>query len=97
MSCLLLWQVRKFYFKNSKSILEAGNTRFKRASHSKKEKKPSGETNIFVDDFDKCIIQNTVYDLYGYEKVIPTAEKLADSEKKNTFSVGSEVTYSYYT
>lgn len=62
-SCLLAWQVRKFYVKNLKIIPETRSTRCKhQASYSEKEGKTvPGGTKVFVDGFDKCVILNIVH------------------------------------
>jgi hypothetical protein len=44
---------------------------------------------VFVDDFDKCVIRNTIHYFYIQEKKMPTIPKLLPIIKKeNTFSLG---------
>jgi hypothetical protein len=47
---------------------------------------------VYVDDFDKCVIRNTIQDFYVQEKRVPTIPKLLPVIKeKNTLSLGPEV------
>lgn len=69
---------QKILFYKFEKNPEIGSTRLKqRAAYSEKEEKTVlGETKVFVDDFDKCVIWNIFHDIYRYKKVVPTAKEL---------------------
>jgi hypothetical protein len=44
---------------------------------------------VFMDDFDKCIIKNTIQDFYIQEKSANNTKAATHYKKENTFSLGT--------
>jgi hypothetical protein len=61
--------------KEHKTRVEKGSGEKLPAPDKKRNTRPEN-TNVQVNDFDKCVIRNIIHDFYATKKVVPTAAKL---------------------